>query len=531
MSNTTPKFPSVFKRPAGFTAAMEAGVVAKAAKSNITAEMVRAVIEGSDLIDEGTSPAEAWLATIPSIQPMHAWWALEKKETADRAMAELGEDAVEVSGPKSKAAERLRKRYVYCAMRNEVWDCEAKDWLSLQALDNLEAVNMPRNSEGRLINAWTILRTDPEAHRVHNERYMPGVDDRFPFADGVHWLNLWTAPSVKPRKGNAQPILDHFLYLCNGRQDHANHILDWFAYMYQNPGKKIRHALLIISPSHGVGKDTVGDQIARRLFGDTNVAVVQDEAVAEGRFDFMRHAQLVVVPEIMGGDRKDLANKLKPLITQPTVDINEKFIRRYTIQNMANFLFFSNHENAAYIEDEDRRYFVVICRQKPRTLEYFNALNDYIDSPAFSGFAHFLKTRDLSHFSPYAPAPWTEDKLTVQQATKGAVEAWLDDAYESGARPFTGHIINLRDALGVISDAPGAPKVTLPLLSAFLKRKGAKDLGPQRVVNGQPPVRVWAIRDAEAVEALPIEAKRRLYERPIFGPLVVGLEQPGIAAE
>lgn len=439
-------------------------------------------------------------------------------DSAAKAAGKAKKSPVDIAGP----AERLRARYVYCAMRNEVWDRQARDWLSLQALDNLEAVNMPSDDKGRRIQPWSVLRVDPRADRVHNERYMPGVDKEIAEDEGVEWLNLWKAPSVKPKKGDAQPMLDHILYLCNGKKDQADHIVDCLSYAYQNPGAKLNHAILLISPYHGVGKDTLAEALMRTS-GEDNVALVQDEAVADGRYHFMKRSQWVIVPEIMSGDRKDIANKLKPLITQTSIEINEKHLRPYTVRNTTNFLFFSNHEAAAHIEDHDRRYFVVICQQQPMSAEYYTALHAYISGPGIAGFAHHLKTRDLSHFNPKAPAPWTDDKKVVQQATRGGVEAWLDDAYESQERPFMGHIVNLRDALGVISGIPGAPKMTIQQLSSFLKKRGAKDLGPQRVGHGNAPVRVWAIRDAEAVSKMPVEALRTLYNKPIMGAPIVGL--------
>lgn len=62
--------------------------------------------------------------------------------------------------------------------------------------------------------------------------------------------------------------------------------------------------------------------MAAECLGHSNISIVQDEDVNEGRYDFMRRAQVVIVPETMGGDRRDLANKLKPLITQRLVRIS-----------------------------------------------------------------------------------------------------------------------------------------------------------------------------------------------------------------
>ncbi|SDE14715.1 hypothetical protein SAMN04488567_0978 [Limimaricola pyoseonensis] len=404
----------------------------------------------------------------------------------------------------------LRSRYVYSAFRNEFWDCRAKAWISSQGLDNFEAHRMPVDGSGRAKSAFGLLRRDKRADRVHLDRYIPGCHDEIATIDGVQWLNTWVAPDIEPIAGNAKPLIDHIHYLCNGDEAQANHISDWLAYAYQNPGRKLTHAILIISSHQGVGKDTLAEAM-QRVMGAGNVPYVQDEALSEGRYHFMKGAQLAVVPEIMCGDRKDVANKLKPLITQPTCEINEKHVKPYTVQNTVNFLMFSNHENAAHIEDNDRRYFVVICRGKPRDEGYYAQLHSYIGGPDIAGFAHFLASRDLSNFNPKAPAPMTADKTIVQAATKGGAEAWLEDAWQSGAAPFDKDVLNIREALDLIGESKGAPRMTLQQVTTFLKKVGG-DLDRKRIGKDGKQVRVWAVRDYEDVSKLSTNALAFAYQ-------------------
>lgn len=419
--------------------------------------------------------------------------AAAKAATRSSAQQSKGDEVAE-------AQEMLRKRFVYGAFRNEVWDRRARDWISMEALSNLMAHAMPMGDDGP-VRAGALLVRDPEAQKVHNERYTPGSRLEIVEADGIDWLNTWTPPKLKPAPGDPMPMLQHILFVCNDDKAQAAHLTDWLAFLVQHPGAKIKHAPLIISPKQGIGKDTIAESM-KRILGEKNVVKIKDRHVAAGRNEFMIRKTLVCVPEIMSGDRKDVANALKDLITDEMVYVDEKNIRPYEAPNTVNFLFFSNHENAAHIEDNDRRYFVVICRQQPKPEAYFEQLYAYINGPELAGFAHFLATRDLSHFNPDAHAPDTADKAVVKRATRGGTEAWLEEAWENGTAPFDRDVISLTEAMEAISENRGAPRMTIQQLSAFLKKEGrGGEIGRVPVGNDRP--RLWAVRHFDLVRNHP----------------------------
>ena len=510
------QMPSLKRRPVGLTK-QTVDAVRKKAGDAVTGAAVASAMDsdGDEDEDEDIARAREFLGSLPSVEPAHIWWALETRDIERRQASELGvEEARQQRQQHSQSViEYLAERYVYAAFRDEVWDRRAQDWISTRALTNAEAHRMPvdpRSDKGERLDAFKVLRESDGADRVHNERFLPGEHGEIVERDGVEWLNIWQRPSVRPRKGDAKPMLDHILYLCNGNREHAAHLTDWLAYAYQNPGRKIAHAVLMVSEHQGVGKDTLAIAMAR-LFGERNCAFLDDDAVAEGRNEFMKRSQLVVVPEIMSGDRKDVANKLKPLITQPETRINEKNVKPYFVENLANFMFFSNHRNAAHIEDHDRRYFVVICGEAPREEDYYTALYDYIRSDALAGFAHFLATRDLSNFNPSAPAPHTEHKDVVRAATTPGWEAWLEDAWQSDAAPFDRRVVNLRDVLTAVQEARG-PRMNVQQIGQFLSKKGGGELGRVRLESGGR-VRLWATRDYETYAADP-KLAAQAYGRP-----------------
>ncbi|KAF0675905.1 primase-helicase family protein [Profundibacterium mesophilum] len=518
MSKTV-KFPALGRKPSALTKSDVAAIQKKGAGVKATA--VKEIVEAGDDEDgdsggdddDDRRVAREFLASVTSVEPAHVWWCLETREVEERRAAELGTGEQEQKEKRESfnVAHYLRQRYVYAAFRDEIWDRRAEDWISTKALSNSEAHNMPidPNSErGDRLDAFKVLREDPVADRVHNERFIPGAREEIVEQDGVNWLNTYSSSDVKPVKGDAAWMLDHILYLCNGDKTIAGQLLDWMAFTAQNPGVKINYAPLLISPAQGVGKDTICIALAR-IIGYDNAYFLDDGAIADGRFDFMKSTSLVVVPEIMCGERREVANKLKPLITQEVIRVNEKNVKPYRIMNQANFMMLSNYENAAFIEDEDRRYLVIICRQKPKSPDYFKDFYGKIWGDEIAAFAHVLMNRDLSHFNPKAPAPHTEHKDTVRNATQNGVEAWLEDAWQSGAAPFEKDVINTREALKAAQDAGAPRQMTVQAITAFLKKEriGGGDLGKPRInVSGAvKQVRLWAVRDFDEISRAPNE--------------------------
>src|SRR5215469_15471732 len=118
---------------------------------------------------------------------------------------------------------------------------------------------------------------------------------------------------------------------------------------------------------------------------------------------------VVQVDEIYEAGNWDLANKLKPLITEPTVSANIKYGPQIEVENFARFLMFSNNSSPLDIEDGDRRYFVFNSNAEPRGDEYYEELHQYSASTAgMSQIYTFLKRRDISAFNPHRRPPMTE---------------------------------------------------------------------------------------------------------------------------
>jgi len=257
---------------------------------------------------------------------------------------------------------------------------------------------------------------------------------------GRRVLNLWEPPGWELVDYGSEPtaFLDHLSYLFDGDEAAISHALNYMAHMVQRPSQRVNHALLITSQAKGIGKSTLGT-IMRRLVGERNSRVTQTKDL-KGQFDGWLVGRLLIqVDEIYEYGNWDLANKLKPIITEPTVSVNIKYGPQVEVRNYARLVLFSNHTAPIDLESGDRRYWVFDSQAQPREPGYYEELNRVIDSrDGMNVIYTFLMQRDLADFKPFASPPMTKAKEAIVRASGNPLGHYIAEAVESGhfAREF-----------------------------------------------------------------------------------------------
>jgi hypothetical protein len=144
-----------------------------------------------------------------------------------------------------------------------------------------------------------------------------------------------------------------------------------------------------------------------------------------GRFTAWAFGSLVVVIEevrISGQNKYEVMDKIKPFISNPTVQIEEKGRDHRTVPNFTSYFMLTNHKDALPLVQGDRRYCVMFSRiqseeQLYRELggragaqAYFDQLfSDVAARP--DAIAHFFKNRQISpEFNAHGRAPETGAK-------------------------------------------------------------------------------------------------------------------------
>jgi hypothetical protein len=265
---------------------------------------------------------------------------------------------------------------------------------------------------------------------VHGYEYDPSKPEQLHFEDqGKLYANTYvrTYPELDPSTSAAAGTLfrAHLAQLITEPKYQIT-LLDFFAYLIQHPGVKIRWAPLI-QGVEGCGKTFLSDAMAA-VMGHRHVKSIGGQAMLSGWTEWATGYQLVTFEEVrvVGANRFDAMNMMKPLLTNDTINVQQKNKDSREVRNLTNYLALTNHHDSLALSPGDRRYFVLKSRMQSKAQVaalpkgYFQALYDMLATDA-GGLRHFLENWKISpEFDANGEAPDTSyrDQLIKDSASE-----------------------------------------------------------------------------------------------------------------
>jgi hypothetical protein len=248
---------------------------------------------------------------------------------------------------------------------------------------------------------------------------------------GDHCVNLFGGMAMEPMDGDVAPMLDLVRYLVSRtsedeveRDEIMHWLLCWIAYPLQNLGTKLRTAV-IMHGDEGAGKNFLFDLVVD-IYGQYGVLVGQDEL--EDKFNDWRSGKMMVIGDEVSS-RAELVhnkNRLKALITSPSVQINPKNLPRRTESNNINIVFLSNELQPLALDNSDRRYLVVYT-PRAKEFDYYVKLKKWRADHGAERFYNFLLHYECTGFDPFAPAPFTQAKADLIDINRKSPERfWVE---------------------------------------------------------------------------------------------------------
>lgn len=334
-----------------------------------------------------------------------------------------------------------------------------KDWVYVETLCEFrhtelyygikqEAFNAKFNREPSVRSAEKTASSyaliDCNMPTVVDTMFWPGANQVFEY-EGKSMLNTYRECSIKPddvlsEKGKLaiESFLNHLSFAVEDKREQEI-ILDWITYVYQNPGKRVKWALLL-QGSQGTGKSYFGN-VMQAIMG--NMVTNLDPSAISGRFTGWAHGALAVVVEeirIVGTNKFEVVDRIKPFITNETIQIEEKGRDHRTVPNFQSYMMFTNHKDAIPLMSGDRRYCVIFGRiqseeQLFKELGGEKGAEEYFDN-LFKGlyentgaFARFFTDRRVSDsFKPNGRAPTTRAKEMMMNLSVSPERMEIEDA-------------------------------------------------------------------------------------------------------
>lgn len=325
--------------------------------------------------------------------------------------------------------------------------------------------------------------------------YLPAADEIIS-KDGASQYNLWRPSGIDAREGDTRWFDEHMAYLLPDETERSQ-VIDYLALLVQRPAEKIHYALLIHG-TQGTGKSAIGE-LMRRIIGERNTVKPSNDEVI-GRFTaWQEGAQLGIIEELMMVGRLEAANRLKPLITDPQLRIEDKYASPYSIPNHLNLLCFTNHRNALKIENGDRRWFIVFSPVEKQAKEYYQRLFQHIKSDeGAAAVKHYLLHRDI-RLDPKTHAPITRAKEEMRRLSMGEVQAFLLERFEEGTQPFDFDLVRIEDIMDALPRSfRQKNKNLMETVTLFLKEEVKAEQHTRNTKGDRyPAYRLWSIRNHE----------------------------------
>lgn len=332
--------------------------------------------------------------------------------------------------------------------------------------------------------------------------------------------NVWRPSPIKPAKGDTTLWNNHLKYLFPDEND-RNAILNWMAWVIQNPTRKPNHALLIIGRETGTGKSWIA-RVMEQIIGENNTQRPKNSSMGGDFNSWLKDCRLCILEEVMQVGRRENINAMRDLITETSVEVNIKGIPAFKIANYAAMLGITNHTNALPVDDKDRRWFMIETPAQTKAPDeeaayYAPLLAAVPDEPGMPprdpnmvpAIYYELLNRDIAAFPlltkdkagnevlvPYSGlsrAPWTLAKETMVELSRSDAETWLYD--NAGSGPLSRNVVTVSDIVDAMpATLQRVNHLATSIIPNFLRDrlKGVKHPWQVRLTSGHK-IRVWVL--------------------------------------
>jgi len=303
----------------------------------------------------------------------------------------------------------------------------------LTAYENLTYDKIVESKQGdkivqeNFINDW--LKNNDSQRRYDDIECFP---DNSKCPDNV--FNSWKPFAMElvkdytPMPDALKIFKKHILILCNNEIEVANYFEAWIGQMVQYPSTKSICPTLI--SKEGSGKGTLmmllQKMIGKIKYFETSTPSRDVWGDFNGR---MASTFLVNLDELSKKETMECEGKIKALITNPNMTINNKGINQYDIMSFHRFIATTNNEDPIKTAAGDRRNLIIRSSDELKgDTDYFNKMYKLLDDVNVikTCYEYFKTMPDMDKFNELK-MPQTSYQNDMKEASVSPIESWLKD--------------------------------------------------------------------------------------------------------
>jgi len=294
----------------------------------------------------------------------------------------------------------------------------------------------PKYNEKGICNGYTRL---PFINKwigfTHNIRRKDDVDIYPNITDcPENIFNLWrtfamevfTEPYIN-KQIELDFILNHIKILCNHDEAVYDYFIKWIAQMIQYP--HIKTIMPTFISGEGAGKGTLFRLFEKMLGNEKVYETTNPSRDVWGDFNgIMCNCFLVNLNELSKKDTMEAEGKIKGLITDNSLTINQKGIPQYKIKSYHRFITTTNKEEPINSSKGDRRNLIIRSSdEKKGDYQYFEKIYNYLEDIDVirTCYDYFKSIPGMNQFKDI-PIPITEYQTNLKELSKTPIEQWLE---------------------------------------------------------------------------------------------------------
>lgn len=337
--------------------------------------------------------------------------------------------------------------------------------------ETIDAKGGQKMTKKKAAPAWLEWPLRLELARIVYEPGGPNITERAEY-------NTWPGWGCQPKKGGIKPWIKLLDRLFAGHPEERSWFERWCALPLQQPGKKMYTASVLWGVRTGTGKSLTGYTLGR-IYGE-NFTEIGDRELKDDRNEWAINKQFVMGDDVTGHEQRQHADKLKKMITQQSMRIDQKYVPSYTVRDCIAYLFTSNHPDTFFLEDDDRRNFVHEVRCDPMTQEEVDEYMAWLNGEGPGALFYHLLHLDLGDLRAEGRAPLTASREAMIDDGLSDLGRWVrrlrenpNEALKLGEVYLKGDLWSSKD-LYTLYDPEGKRRASAGAMGKELKRAGIK---------------------------------------------------------
>lgn len=387
---------------------------------------------------------EAALAELPSEK--EEFDVVEEESEVDSTAEKLKKVVI---ANRAEAQAKLEQRLVFITTQEKYFDTERRRLIQTEAgLQHMFTYMMPKGKGGGRLNPVNVLKESGTKRFIDRIGFHPGETAIFRDREDYSYANTYNGDRVPTPLKPTPDEISRIEWLFDRIDDPAYRrwLKQFYGYVIQHPGIKIRSAPLIWSAEEGNGKTTLVRMIPSLLVGPAYSKEITHNQLEDGFTGYLADTWHVNLTEFRASsktEREAISKKVESWIADDVVTVRPMHQVAYSMPNHFFVTASSNFDDAASINNQNRKWAIHELKA-PQFTEWEQQwiYDEFLLTPRAAGvLRHYFLSIDTSDFVPSAKAIQTAARQEMIAASASNDMEALENALEERSGPFARDVV------------------------------------------------------------------------------------------